>query len=962
MTQEELFPPLNPKQPKQNRFRVFVDGKNVTKRVPFPVKWANLLDERLDEARITVQSLSDKLIEPLTPVDIYMEYDGTMIEKHFLVATDSAREVPIGKRQWDHEMYLIEETKYLEGFICSSISFTNDLGRLYTDGAPLAKPNNELLLFSSVTGLETSWPVSKWVHNPSLRNSSLNVPPAKDLVVPDKNFVGTKSSREIIVDGQSLGLEEDEYTDGTSKEIQLTGQRYEIKYYAKLNGPSSSGTMISGNFSYGFITIENEQPLPRWNIRTVIERVLEVVEPLLEGQTPRFTLNPAQAAELEKIESPEFAFTRSTLREILEQIGGYIHAMPRLRGNEIYYDDLGGTDLAPVSQLPYAQNISTQDIESFATGLDSSTDNLVNLMSYAEGVIIEPYAGGFKTLRTENANVRIEEGNMFIETKYPIWNIVSVKCGYIPGADYKGGDITPYVFEAADYQRMSSYSSSYPDSKSYALYYTQGERNIKGLTFKVDDATSQALKQYAIINILEAATERNVSVPAGKYPALAFQVSYIPIYSARVRQTKANVVKRSRPRTLAYNQSANLIETRYYGENMKGVIARLGNVERTVTVYFHNYKYIPKAGQMYDDDYYIAAVFCELNPMYIKCTLNLSKDFNRLSQYIGINSMKRQYEISEKQAFQRDINYTDYIVIGNPEKEDTTLVTDYYGMRTIKDIFEQSNSEAKAVTFVTAQGKTEQGNPLARMRLPVISSSFGTAMVFGFSYEDNYSAGQQSIYAVDYGKDSSGKAVSGYFSQGTMYTDPYGRMHALELSMAEYGAEPVNAERQEEKGNELPADDGGVITSGIPISTLLAANLLLRKESTEVPSITYELEFVSNRSGIIIGSALARNCSLVRGWYEGHSAKMYILPRRLYKFANIVDVAGATQVADFSDGEGLALENKTITFTPIVASVAGQSWAIVDQATNELLIGENGNIAEGDEINLSMTAVHNIFE
>lgn len=956
MTQTELFSPLNPKQPKQNRFRVFVDGKNVTKRVPFPIKWANLLDERLDEARITVQSMEEDIFSPLTPVDIYMEYDDTMIEKHFLVATDSAKEVPVGSKHWDHELYLIEETKILEGFICSSISFTNDLGRLYLEGAIQVEPENDLFIFYS-NGLTSKYPVLRWVRNPSGRNSTLTVPPAKDLIptVPS-DYAGKKSSREILVDGISLGLENDDYYNGTSREISLTGQNYEIRYFADIDGPSGSGVRISGNFSYSFFTAENQLPLPRWNIRTVIERALEVVEPLLEGQAPRFTLNAAQAAEFEKVESPEFAFTRSTLREILEQIGGFIHAMPRLRGNEIYFDDLGGNELSPVSRLRYAQNISTQDIESYATGLDSSTDNFVNLMSYAEGVIVEPYSGGYRTLRTENANVRIEEGNMFIETKYPIWDIVSVKCGFVPGEDYIGGDITPYVFEAADYQRMSSYSSSYPDSKSYAIYYTQGEKHIKGLTFKVENASSAALKNYAIINILEAVRGGKVSVTDGKYPALAFQVSYIPIYSARVRQTKANVIKGQRPRTLAFNQAANLIETRYYGENMKGAIARIGNVERTLTVYFKNYKYIPKAGQMYDDDYYIAAVFCELNPLYIKCTLSLSKDFNRLSQYIGINSMKRQYEISEKQAFERDINYTDYIVIGDPETEDTTLIS-AYGMEAVKDIFSQSETGAKPVSVVEAQGLTENKNRLTEMVLPVISSALGTAMVFSFSYGDNYSAGQQSIYAVNYGTVNE-DAISGYFSQGTMYTDPYGRVHYLEFySNALSG--PNSEARQEEIGNALPQNKDISVSGISPFFTPIP--LLLRKESTEVPSITYEVEFVANRKGIIIGSALPRNCSLVRGWFEGHGAEMYILSNRLYKFASVVDLTGATKAADFGSG-GITVAGKTLVFDAVTAPADGAAWAIVDRATGELLIGENGAIAAGDEIKLSMTAVHDIFE
>ena len=78
-------------------------------------------------------------------------------------------------------------------------------------------------------------------------------------------------------------------------------------------------------------------------------------------------------------------------------------------------------------------------------------------------------------------------------------------------------------------------------------------------------------------------------------------------------------------------------------------MARLGNVEKSITYVCAWFDQIPKAGELYDDEYYISAVSWEVMPTYIKCTLGLSKDFNRISQYIGISSNRRYYEVSERE-------------------------------------------------------------------------------------------------------------------------------------------------------------------------------------------------------------------------------------------------------------------------------------------------------------------------
>lgn len=124
----------------ENKIKVEIEIDGVmtdcTRQVPFPVKWNNLLDEQLDEAEISVLQAKKDIFTPLTPVTISYyneEAPDNVTIMHFLVAGDEATEVPVGSGKFNHSLSLIEETKYLEGFICRSQGYVNSLGRIYVE-------------------------------------------------------------------------------------------------------------------------------------------------------------------------------------------------------------------------------------------------------------------------------------------------------------------------------------------------------------------------------------------------------------------------------------------------------------------------------------------------------------------------------------------------------------------------------------------------------------------------------------------------------------------------------------------------------------------------------------------------------------------------------------------------------------------------------------------------------------
>ena len=942
--------------PKSNSFQTFIyiNRKIIdcTQNTVFPIKLSKILDEQLDEASIALLRTKTPVIHPLTKIVIRIwnnDFPGRDITLNMLVTSDYSEEKIVGERRWNHRLMLIEETKFLEGFICRSQGYVNSLGRIYTNAKNEVKPALE-----KTGGIGSIPEIQQSIYTPLLVGEN-SFPSLQSLFT----WKATVSSYTVVIqNGVEIKREKDV---DTPIVVDLTNGTVELIYHFDLLNSTGQLT-VNGTATYLVNIASNVEPSPKWNARSVIERALMIAEPLRKGDTPKFHLNADQAKEFEKIETPEFQFTQSTLREILQGVGAYIHGEPRLNGDEIYYDMYGSGALNDVHYKNYAALSMRQDIEQYASGIDSSVDNFVNTVGRDSGVIIEPYDGGYKTLRTETLYARVEEGNMLISTQWPIYSISKVECGFV--GETTSADITPYIFESADYARMSSYSELYPESRAYALYYTIGEKNIYGLNFKEAHPISPAFKNYAILNILRAATgDSSLTIDEGKengedgyteggYPLLAFRVTYTPIFSARVQQSKAYIGELTAPRTLAYNQAQNVVEASYYGERMKGAIARMGNVEKTYTFVFAGLARIPKVGDLFDDDYYISTVDVEIQPESTKITLGLSQDFNRYSEFIGINTAKRVYEVSERQAYDSNLSYRDYVVIGDKVGSENTL----FDISRIATTFSQ-NFETEPITLAIAQGEDDSENLLAEIALPVQTAAFGNAAVMTFKYEDNYSAGNNVTWREQ-------NNVQGWVTNGVAYSDVHGNMEYLHLKYYEGGTIPATKEQQTQIGTSLP-NATNITGRGQAYINTGERPLWVKKGSTEILSVTYQIDYVSNRKNIIIGSALAKNCVFVSGSQSGHGAVLYVLPQRLNKFRLKADLNGATQIYDYNgNSDGFYLIDGGIQFKPCKSPVNGQSWVMTDKETGEVLIGCNRQITPQDEDildGLFIAGKHDIF-
>ena len=446
---------------------------------------------------------------------------------------------------------------------------------------------------------------------------------------------------------------------------------------------------------------------------------------------------------------------------------------------------------------------------------------------------------------------------------------------------------------------------------------------------------------------------------------LNFQLIYYPSTTARVKQSKTNITDFDSELTSIYNQSANKVDSRAYGENLKGTIARLGNIEKFITFTTKNTNNLLEVGNYViidNEDYYIATLDIENQIDHIKYTVGLSKDFNALSKYIGIKNNIRLYEVSEKQSVERYVTYEDYCVIGNAISSDNKqLIRPASIMNSVRQ-FSGFIGGNYPVSVARLKGYDIYGNSLAQVDLPVFSLGVGNSVWLGCKYEDNYNAGNQS-------KVGTNETGASYYrvQDYARYTDNWGELETLDLQMYDYLDLIDNFDEAIQVGNSLPTSSLTPVKD--PILSTGNDNLVIKKDNREQINFSYQLHFVTN-NGIIIGSELAQGNYLVTNKVENpSSASLYILPNRINKFATKVDLTGATLVRNYNqDNTHITFNSQVqanirqVIFSDEIANGNGKSWVLVDNTNGNLLFGKNIAIENGETIYMpTMTYTHKVI-
>lgn len=925
-----------------------------------PVGVSYKLDESLDNASVTLGFIKRKEpFKPFTFVRLADDLSATE-DEYWCVQSDEVTEYPaIGR--YTHKLLLVEATKYLERFMVGTKTVTQPLVTDWT------KYGTQPAYFS---GSSSSYD-NPYV-TPLANTATLSIKSGRDIFFGGGSpTVTVKSVTISIIDANTKDVLWSKLPDPSKKPPidplndtfsvnlhDILGDedvtQIQISYRMTIAGTDGSDVTASATYT---IVVYNPTKSADITLSEVAKDLLTVCEPYVDGgrdggralDKPRFTLDETNALvfELSGIKSPEYTFTDSTLYEALASIGAEVHAIPRLKVSvfanqptfKILFTPFNKGVAADLDGI-YTVNGETasRDIEQYTSGLDSNAEGLVP----AYGTLGAPAPNVPKTMRAEDGEYRVTEATGIISTDYPIEQIKSVSVSY-DGSTYY--DITPYIYEQSEYAALSSYETVYPWSKQYALYYVQGERNIRGLSFERENLLSQVFEDPAIIAIFEAVSKKKISTiwePANQLK-LKFKVSYVPLASVKIRQRKDKIEDNTDATLLAYNQGANKIDSSAYGKHLAGTISRLGVPQYTRLYTCRRDIALRKASTLVGcslaDGKVITAVTVEYFPEYAKLMLTYTTDFNRINQYVGIRSQIRQYEISEKLAQDRQIVIEDYVVIreGNWDttaRESTSLLTSRF-FDSLSSALSGNESDKIDVAFL--QGMTNGGKKLARVALPVVSFGAGRSIVHNAQYLDNYGAGYGSYTSKGYSTDSDNYMIQ----ENIRYTDGLGRVDKLIIDFCRASRNPFALDGSTSRFPKLNEDDSTRALDS-DISTGADRAVPIKKDNRERLGITHQTHFVGE------GIHISPNIGDVL--YKANKGVWLVILTNAVTNPYADKVGGGDTWQDFSSLYTSLVDAVGVTFVPRdeskVFNRSGRAWALVTTG-GHLIAWKNENIVGG---------------
>lgn len=959
---------------------VKIDGVDYTRYAVLPIQLQYARDESLNQGVLTLKNIDREI--PFEPASL-VEIDG----ERWLVGADNVRKINYYKNKFQHEIVLTEETKLLEKYFVDSCTFTHTLFKDFVAQSSVV-PVINVYPYNSGPGFAGFTIEPKFKENdfgfiggyitPLEVGSSFTFKKFTDIVSNGIGAGTTINIREcrMVVSHNLKTVYDSGYISSYLEDFTtiLKSGRYSVLYeYADTDRLGGGVSTKYFDVRYDFEIVEELKPVRdrKYTITNVIEKLLYLAEIQRKGNYSRFSLNNEQALKYNEIEAPEMSISNSTLREALNVVGGYIHAEVRLDNGVIYFDEYSTNENAVIKKRPVVESLS-QSIEQFCSEIESNAQNLIPDDKEQNGNIVEPYLFGYITPRAETGKVEVTDATAFIKTRYPIHKLIRLEMGYLPD-NTQVGDITDYVVEKTVYDILSSYTDNPKEqSKAYHIYWQQGQSGITGLAWEQESAISQVFEKNAITNIINDKLGTSYDDANINITNLQFRITYIPIINARVKQVKPTLSGNKKRIVNAYNQSAYKISSTQYGENMKGVVSRLGNIEKIRTYVYNKGEELPKLASRVEDDYIISAIKIDKQHNHSKVTLGLSKRFNRQNQFVGISNEQRFYEISEKNAVERYSLYEDFAILSRnnieieQEEKDRSIITDdmlsavrarFKGVDPTEEDMLYMNEISNAVVELQNADGT-QASEVKEISLPVISYSFGNSACYSFDFENNYGAGSYIASETSAGKKLQMELrypnqLGEFEFMGIKY---YWKQHYI----GDYGLIPSNYEDALEIGLNLPKI---VVPEGVsefsPLINTLASPLRIKKDNRENIHFSYQIHCLTDDENIIVGSGLSKTFG-VAGWSLNQKAVAYVLDRKIGEFENtIINLQSLTGIDVVTE---VVANEKKLKIDNITPNTSGKSLVVVNADNNELLFAINEDITALEEVEMpSIYFRHKIY-
>ena len=501
---------------------------------------------------------------------------------------------------------------------------------------------------------------------------------------------------------------------------------------------------------------------------------------------------------LSAIEAPEFQFENRNLREMLNDVFEIANGIPRLKLENIagdkfildgdFYNNLkdkivdwDGEQFANQKQI---------NINESASALDSETANQLGELM----VEPSPDENQFKTLVSPTGLLDTDSAVMTTEFAIADLRKVQIRALWtsLDGTrEERALDISRYILERQEYDILPTNESLFNNrfegdevflTKSNTTYYTRYQKNIGNLyqpygffVFSIENLerlVRDAIIEYeyntnaglgqtlANVSSLLSGTQQNMALDEDyiDFKNLQYRIEYIPYYTSRQLSRKLGIDKTSREMSRYYGQSDKITSPKRAIKKLFKTVQQMGNDQ--VQTSTRNVSY--ELGDYTEDGFVLITKETFFNTMNATAKYLWSKNYQQISQYIGMNAEPRVFEIP-LEAFKRNFVWENYVELSEENKFNDSMFDDTLVNLFMKTMLNTSinSDKVQVATFYNPYLKDQYqsvdifqdvGDVNASIRLPVnpelvrilkplASSGSGNLINFYFEFDNPKSAG-----------------------------------------------------------------------------------------------------------------------------------------------------------------------------------------------------------------------------
>lgn len=714
-------------------------------------------------------------------------------------------------------------------------------------------------------------------------------------------------------------------------------------------------------------TDENRTQRVPWTIKEVIELLIKKVSFQRSSLFAiPFVLDAATASALDEFIAPELQYNGKTLREAIDDVLKNVGAIS-------YLKKIGGVDTIFITkynklktELTNIQKIG-QEISSNIN--DYATDAIVNVSNgiTKSGNVWYPDKNIFGVSRDTNENGLLETGDLIFNVSQNIYKANSFRLYFEITYVLSGGggvdvwiemEAIDYLYEETKWKDLPPAGEGFTDeqvtgeaTKTNTVYYTSGSSSIKGLSDEITyglpfytgtrlGRLAETLARQWVIENTPGGTIFNTIKTEEK--DIMFKINYDSLLNANnIKLGRADISEVNKRTAMYVNQMDRLIDLTDLGRNIQGKIDRMGLEQTSFNVLHATFDEVYNLG-----DFTTEGIISEISLVFeedmVRATYTATKNFNRISEFIGVDRAYRAYDILQADASRiRTVTYKDYVQITTDlETASNTSIMTANGILQVSNKLKGLASDTVSGIIFT---RFIEGVSQPPITIGTSDTPFGHSLVISWAFEHPLYAGFKRI--------TEGNTI---VTEPVSYVQAEGELDSFWIqgysSLIDYSGDPATS--------KFVADSLPEYLPTIPTDKLLFKNIptdlfQVFKDPSEILAMNYMLEFYGDKpigvskNKIIIGNALTENCGLISG---------DITDMILYRSTEYYDASDVNAVKGTSTADVIVVAAETYGFTISSAiSLSGyESWAIGD-ADGNLYFAVNRNPLQIPSLSLSST-------